>query len=423
MKFLNKIDGADKLITDANNRLVTDTDISNWNNKSDKGHKHTKNEITDFPVSLPANGGNADTVGGKSPSDFTLQSYTDSYIRPVNNVARVNLGSPTVTEMALIDSQATNKIWFHPIDKMIFEESDDGITFNERSDISDTDKRRLVSGNSNASISIPKGKYFRITILPRSYVYLNWIYMYFSTVGNKARFKCEKKRDDGDWITHFDYTNLVSGWPGHIFIPHSTIAFSSQSTSGHYNQVRITIATEEQTNQYPNMTLFGLEWWGGYPRDSRNIFSYDEYQNVTFPEELKAKTFKNASGKEVAYQNDIPTKLSALNKDINFDERYYTKSETYTKTEVNTRLDGKVDKISGKGLSTEDYTTAEKNKLAGIEEGANKYTHPSTHPASMITESTTKRFVSDTEKSTWNSNKITVGKTQPNSGWWFEEID
>jgi hypothetical protein len=33
-------------------------------------------------------------------------------------------------------------------------------------------------------------------------------------------------------------------------------------------------------------------------------------------------------------------------------------------------LDGKVDKITGKGLSTEDYTTAEKNKLAGIETGA-----------------------------------------------------
>ena len=32
--------------------------------------------------------------------------------------------------------------------------------------------------------------------------------------------------------------------------------------------------------------------------------------------------------------------------------------------------DGKVDKISGKGLSTNDYTTDEKNKLAGIEAGA-----------------------------------------------------
>lgn len=43
----------------------------------------------------------------------------------------------------------------------------------------------------------------------------------------------------------------------------------------------------------------------------------------------------------------------------------------------------KVDKVEGKGLSTNDYTTAEKNKLAGIEEGANKYTLP-TATASIL---------------------------------------
>lgn len=37
---------------------------------------------------------------------------------------------------------------------------------------------------------------------------------------------------------------------------------------------------------------------------------------------------------------------------------------------------GKVDKIDGKGLSTNDFTTDEKNKLAGITAGANAYTHP-----------------------------------------------
>ena len=62
----------------------------------------------------------------------------------------------------------------------------------------------------------------------------------------------------------------------------------------------------------------------------------------------------------------------------------------------------KVGKVSGKGLSTNDYTTAEKNKLAGITEGANKYTHPSTHTASMIVQDSTHRFVSDAEKTTWN---------------------
>ena len=41
-------------------------------------------------------------------------------------------------------------------------------------------------------------------------------------------------------------------------------------------------------------------------------------------------------------------------------------------SDVTSGLAGKVDKETGKGLSTNDYTTAEKNKLAGIEAQANK---------------------------------------------------
>lgn len=38
--------------------------------KAPTSHTHTKSQITDFPTSLPANGGNADTVDGKHVSDF-----------------------------------------------------------------------------------------------------------------------------------------------------------------------------------------------------------------------------------------------------------------------------------------------------------------------------------------------------------------
>lgn len=48
-------------------------------------------------------------------------------------------------------------------------------------------------------------------------------------------------------------------------------------------------------------------------------------------------------------------------------------------------FDTKVDKVEGKGLSTNDFTNDLKTKLDGIEEGANKYTHPESHPAGMIT--------------------------------------
>lgn len=68
---------ASDLSQDTGNRLVTDTEKAGWNDKytraevdnKDAGkanlvHTHSRAQITDFPVALPANGGNADTVDG-----------------------------------------------------------------------------------------------------------------------------------------------------------------------------------------------------------------------------------------------------------------------------------------------------------------------------------------------------------------------
>ena len=48
----------------------------------------------------------------------------------------------------------------------------------------------------------------------------------------------------------------------------------------------------------------------------------------------------------------------------------------YFLQKLKTVFAGKVDKVEGKGLSTNDYTGAEKSKLAGIATNANNYTHP-----------------------------------------------
>lgn len=44
--------------------------------------------------------------------------------------------------------------------------------------------------------------------------------------------------------------------------------------------------------------------------------------------------------------------------------------DTSTIGSIDNKLEGKVDKVSGKGLSANDYTTEEKNKLSNIEDGA-----------------------------------------------------
>lgn len=47
------------------------------------------------------------------------------------------------------------------------------------------------------------------------------------------------------------------------------------------------------------------------------------------------------------------------------------------------KFDKKVDIVSGKGLSTNDYTTDEKTKLAGIASGANKYSLPTASSSTL----------------------------------------
>lgn len=57
-----------------------------------------------------------------------------------------------------------------------------------------------------------------------------------------------------------------------------------------------------------------------------------------------------------------------------------TNALTFLLQLLRTKFGTKVDKVDGKGLSTNDFTTELKNKLDGIAENANNYSHP-THTA------------------------------------------
>lgn len=86
----------------------------------------------------------------------------------------------------------------------------------------------------------------------------------------------------------------------------------------------------------------------------------------------------------------IPTKTSELTNDTG----YLTQHQD---------ISNLVEKEEGKGLSTKDFTEAFETKLKGIENNANNYIHPSSHNATMIIQDATHRFVSDQEKTSWNS--------------------
>ena len=72
---------------------------------------------------------------------------------------------------------------------------------------------------------------------------------------------------------------------------------------------------------------------------------------------------------------DIKVQIKFRNEQDEFDN-IYPKTKMDLVEGLQAALDNKVDIVEGKQLSTEDYTTTEKQKLAGIEVGANNYIHP-----------------------------------------------
>lgn len=83
---------------------------------------------------------------------------------------------------------------------------------------------------------------------------------------------------------------------------------------------------------------------------------------------------------DAAQENILYLVMNTTTKHYDIYAKIKGSSDSYTMElldDTTVDLSGKVDKVAGKGLSTNDYTTAEKTKLAGIADGANKYVHPS----------------------------------------------
>ena len=132
-------------------------------------------------------------------------------------------------------------------------------------------------------------------------------------------------------------------------------------------------------------------------------------------------------------ENAMPNATSTTTGAVKVDA-LSTESAPYTAVttgKLASDLTGKVDKISGKGLSTNDYSNTAKSKVdaipaspkytdtvttingktgaiaksditaLGIPAQDTVYTHPSTHPASMITQDSARRMVSDTQITAW----------------------
>ena len=86
----------------------------------------------------------------------------------------------------------------------------------------------------------------------------------------------------------------------------------------------------------------------------------------------KNKTYRITFTDETYFDYTVKDGEDAISAIVTSWEQTLSDSKVPSEKLTKDTLDTKVDKITGKGLSTEDYTTAEKTKLAGVEEEANK---------------------------------------------------
>ena len=158
-------------------------------------------------------------------------------------------------------------------------------------------------------------------------------------------------------------------------------SLSTVATSGSYNDLsnKPTIPTVDVTKSYVDTQL-------ATKANASNVYTKSEVDS-------KVSSVYRVKGSVASYAN-LPTTNVQIGDVYNVTDTganyvatattptWDKLSETVdlsgyaTTAAMNTALGNKVDKVSGKGLSTNDYTTAEKDKLAGIATGANNYSLP-----------------------------------------------
>lgn len=248
-------------------------------------------------VTLSAQVSNDSHNHDHSDGDFSVGSNitANRYFQRASGIPTNNLGSPTVTEMALFDGQFNNKTEYYPPSSVRFYQTVDGTTWTEITTYSDDQKKRFLHGDATSGVVIPNlVDGFRIEVESQGYVFLNALYMYWSSNSHSTKVHVYRRRNsDGAWLGTATSDANVSSWPGHLYLPFNTITFNPSNSSQH-NKVRIEFLPNwsgHATYGDRNINLYSMQLWGGYPAGRRNVYYTDQDHNVDFPSEVKGTSF------------------------------------------------------------------------------------------------------------------------------------
>lgn len=265
-------------------------------------------------------------------------------------------------------------------------------------DTNDTAKINLVSGLGASysigaeSTGITNQYKLRITldaVKMKVYTALKKLLINISTNG-AAGCKCQVEKAQRGSETNFDTvgTYNIDGWSGWNSIPIKNAFGGSESQTSNLGAIRLTFYITSTTSSPSNLIVsdiyaIGDTYWAtpSVMAKTGHMYEYDSNKNVTFPANVTAKTFiGNLSGTATA----LSTNAGAANKPVYFKE----------------------------GKPVECTHTLDKSVPSNAVFTDTVYTHPDSHPATMITQDNTHRFVTDEEKTAWNG-KAPASHTHP----------
>lgn len=320
------------------------------------------NDVSSLSVSSSNNTaayGSAITVGTVNGTDlkFTMPTnYTNQLVIP----KQLNgLNDPTLT--AKINTTRANRLAFLPADQIIIEKTTDGGTTWVDAGVSDATKLALFS-ETRPSVSVPLiggvkniNAGLRITITAMKYnvpanttetqKYNYWnssyiksaerycqlkeLYFWVSTNSDGLSLKVERATgaNPNNWSQIYDSgsTYALTGWSGCDYVSFGQSTFGGGTNqTGNYWNYRLTFFTRNTsggtTLSASNTTSaqnimeirgYGDTWWtkpNNYMAND-HIYTFDATQNVTFPAQVTATTFKG--NLDWSYIQNKPTLLTA----------------------------------------------------------------------------------------------------------------
>ena len=235
-----------------------------------------------------------DTMSGSLDVNADIQANT--FTQAAHGIPRNNLGAPTVTEMALFDNQFTPKTtlannYDDLTDLTFWVQTTSSSAWTEITTFSDDQKRKFLRTN-NSNIAIPNGVYkFRVEFVGQGYTFANAMYAYWSSNSHNTSVHVWKYNvNSSSWLQHTNSSATISSWPGHMYLPFSTIPWLESATThtGHFKSVRIEFTPTWSTGTYSDrvINLYGMQVWGGYPSGRRTPHYYDQNGRLNVTKEL-----------------------------------------------------------------------------------------------------------------------------------------